>query len=115
MPEYDRHSEDCEAGANLTLRLNLSAPRKVAHMIRRDGLPVWISDGDECGTTLSRVEFTAKSANGEYDEAWLQSLLYRHPSTFPIRQIEPSFERLIPACRELPLLLGVSKTGALDN
>jgi hypothetical protein len=102
-------------GASIASLLNLSAQGKIAPMIRRDGLPVWISDDDECGTTLSRVEFTAKTANDKYDEAWLQSLLFRHPSIFPIRQIEPGFERLIPACRELPVSLGAGKTGALDN
>ena len=75
-------------------------------MIRRDGLPIMISDDDECGMTLSRVEFTAKSADGEYDEAWLQSLLFRHPSTFPIRQIERDFESLIPACQGIATFAG---------
>jgi len=83
-------------------------------MMRRDGLPVWISD-DGCGTALSRVEFTAKSADRKYDEAWIQDLLFRHPSIFPIRQIEAGFERLISVCRELPVSLGAGKTGAIDN
>jgi hypothetical protein len=60
------------------------------------------------------VQLAAKGT-GTYDEAWLQALIHAHPSVLPIRQIEPSFEALIPVCRELPLSFGAGKSGALDN
>ncbi|MET3710765.1 hypothetical protein ABIC65_001467 [Sphingomonas trueperi] len=34
---------------------------------------------------------------------------------FPIEQIEPGFGDLVPICRELPLLFGGGRSGALDN
>jgi len=59
------------------------------------------------------------SGTGAYDEGWLQDLLYRHPDSLPIMEINPSFAGLIPICRELstpagPLdVLYVTPTGRL--
>jgi hypothetical protein len=83
-------------------------------MVRRDGSPIWLG-GAECrGVVLSRVAL--KSGGTEnYNEAWLQNLLDKHPEVLPIEQIEPGFGTLIPLCRELPLDFGAGRTGALDN
>ena len=80
-------------------------------MRRRDGAPLWIEDGKQLGDVLQRADL----AKSQYDEAWLQSLLYCHPEIFPIEQIEPGFGKLIPLCRELPVFFGGGRSGALDN
>ncbi len=84
-------------------------------MRRRDGSPLWIDDAQQPAVVLHRADLGAKSALGHYDEAWLQTLLHCHPEIFPIEQIEPGFGGLIPLCRELPLLFGGGRSGALDN
>jgi hypothetical protein len=35
------------------------------------------------------------------DEAWLQRLLFDHPSLLPVAEIEPSFRQLVPGAREV--------------
>jgi hypothetical protein len=83
-------------------------------MRRRDGTPLWIgSDGR--AFPLIRTDLAASNADGNYDEAWLQNLLYAHPEIFPTEQIEPGFGHVVPLCRELPLTFGAGRTGALDN
>ena len=84
-------------------------------MRRRDGSPLWIDDAQQPAVVLHRADLGAKSALRHYDEAWLQTLLHCHPEIFPIEQIEPGFGGLIPLCRELPLLFGGGRSGALDN
>lgn len=36
-----------------------------------------------------------------YSEAWLQNLVFAHPETIPVQEIEPGFGPLIPICTEL--------------
>jgi hypothetical protein len=84
-------------------------------MSRRDGSPIWLSKETGGGTPLSRIKFAVGPGAGMYDEAWLQRFLHEHPEVFPIRQIEPGFDELLPACRELSVSLGAGKSGALDN
>lgn len=84
-------------------------------MRRRDGSPLWIADAQQHAEPLRRADLGAKSALGNYDEAWLQTLLHCHPEVFPIDQIESGYGDLIPLCRELPLLFGGGRSGALDN
>jgi hypothetical protein len=77
-------------------------------------IPLWIgSDGR--ASPLNRTDLSGGNANGSYDEAWLQNLLYAHPEIFPTEQIEPGFGHVVPLCRELPLMFGAGRTGALDN
>lgn len=45
-----------------------------------------------------------------YNEAWLQSLLARHPELLPVSEIEPAFERLVCAGREI-----ACSHGYIDN
>lgn len=60
------------------------------------------------GTTkeLAPIEL----ASGAFDEAWIQKLVFDHPATIPIRQIEPGFGSLISVCCELP-----TAHGYIDN
>jgi hypothetical protein len=80
---------------------------------RRDGRPIWLNESGEA-QPLRRVDLGSTAASG-YDESWLQSLLHRQPSIFPIEQIETGFGDLIPLCREFPLMFGAGRSGALDN
>jgi hypothetical protein len=82
-------------------------------MKRQDGLPVWVDEAE--AQVLEPVALGLAGEGASYDEAWIQGLLHRHPSTFPVEQIEPGFGRLIPVCRELPLRLGGTRSGRVDN
>jgi hypothetical protein len=44
-----------------------------------------------------------------YSEDWLQDLLYKHPQSLPVADIDPSFAGLIPICREM-----LTPAGPLD-
>lgn len=81
---------------------------------RRDGRPIWLNSDQELATPLERVDLGSTAASG-YNEAWLQELLHQQPAVFPVDQIEPGFGDLIPLCRELPLMFGAGRSGALDN
>lgn len=78
---------------------------------RRDGTPVWVEASRS--EPLERIEL--RSTEGGYDEAWLQRLIHLHPSALPVSQIETGFGRPTAVCRELPLVFGAGRTGALDN
>jgi len=83
-------------------------------MRRRDGSPIWLAD-EEPARVLDRADLNGKSESGSYSEAWLQKLLHENPKAFPVEQIEAGFGDLVPLCCELPLALGGSQTGYLDN
>ncbi|MGH6952649.1 MAG: hypothetical protein ACREGL_00585 [Alphaproteobacteria bacterium] len=63
---------------------------------------------EDTALPLSRIILVPGQAH-EYDEAWLQGALVRHPNLLPIGDIEPVFQPLVPVCRELP-----TKTGSVD-
>jgi hypothetical protein len=42
----------------------------------------------------------------QFDEHWLQELLFRHPDLLPIADIDPGFGELIPLAVELPVASG---------
>ena len=46
------------------------------------------------------------TGDGQYDEDWLQKLLFNHPDLLPIADIDPGFGRLIPLAREFPVTSG---------
>src|SRR5262245_22017661 len=46
----------------------------------------------------------------DFDEAWLQRLIFHHPSCIPTGQIEPGFDELISVCCEFP-----TPRGSVDN
>lgn len=62
--------------------------------------PLVVRDGR--ATTLQRVHFDGR----DYDEAWLQQLLFDHPRLLPIGEIEPWFDDALPVVRELPTAAG---------
>ncbi|GAH65323.1 unnamed protein product, partial [marine sediment metagenome] len=81
--------------------------------MRQSGQPVSIAkDG------VTRPDPVALG-EGEYDEHWLQSLLYEHPDVLPVDEIEPTFAPLVPLGTEITCTGGsidnlfVSPSGAL--
>ena len=71
-------------------------------------LPILISDQGS-GILLERIPLTGAAGTGAYNEDWLQDLLYKHPQSLPISEINPSFAGLVPICREL-----LTPAGPLD-
>jgi hypothetical protein len=61
--------------------------------------PVMITR-EEKVTTLERLPLGGEGAK-KYNEDWLQKILFEQPSTLPINEIDPSFQNLVPVCREL--------------
>jgi hypothetical protein len=43
-----------------------------------------------------------KLGAGQYDEAWLQQLIFDHPALLPVVDIEPGFGELVAVAREVP-------------
>jgi hypothetical protein len=54
---------------------------------------------------LERVPLSGEGAK-EYDEDWLQDLVYRHPASLPVGDIDASFAGMVPVCREMPTPVG---------
>ena len=71
-------------------------------------LRILISDAGS-NVLLERVPLTGASGTVAYNEDWLQDLLYNHPQSLPIAEINPSFAGLIPICREM-----LTPAGPLD-
>ena len=67
-------------------------------MTTADGRPVLI-DGERT-RLLDAVPLQAVG-EGKYSEAWLQEVLYRHPESLPVAEIDSTFLPLIPVCMEL--------------
>lgn len=70
-------------------------------MPARQHLTPLIVQGREA-TRLVRLPFTER----RFNEAWLQALLYEHPTLIPVEEIEPVFGPLRPVARELPTGVG---------
>jgi hypothetical protein len=56
-----------------------------------------------------RVERLAFGETSGRDEAWLRNTLFDHPELLPVRDIDSSFDPLIPLCKELQ-----TEAGPLD-
>lgn len=73
---------------------------------------------DGSSTTLKRVPLTL-GMNGQFNEQWLQEILFRNPNALPITEIDPHVGDLVPVCIELPTdagpadILYVTKTGQI--
>ena len=70
-------------------------------MATPSGTPIFI---DQAGSeSLLRP---APLGSNEYDESWLQDLVFHHPSCLPIGEIDKSYTRLVPICREMNTPVG---------
>jgi hypothetical protein len=76
--------------------------------------PLWLQslEPGTTGISLQRLPFSSEKgvAGPQYDEAWLQRLLYRHPEALPIMELEPGIGELVAVGLELP-----TPAGFLDN
>ena len=73
-------------------------------MKRSHTAPYLVLDGqsDRPAVRLEPVDLRAgKAAELQYNEAWLQSLLFNNPDLLPISEIEPIFAPAVSMCREL--------------
>lgn len=71
---------------------------------RRNGKPIHILENS--ANALERVSLTG----GEFNEEWIQKLIYAHPGILPVGEIEASFTPLIAIGREIS-----TSAGFLDN
>ncbi|MCY4610342.1 MAG: DUF4268 domain-containing protein [Gammaproteobacteria bacterium] len=62
-------------------------------MSSRDAMPIIVGPD---GSTES-----LQPTSAEYDEGWLQDLLFEHPEALPINEIDRTFAPAIPICKEL--------------
>jgi hypothetical protein len=67
--------------------------------------PRFFQKGGRESTRLKRVNYSGPTQS-EFDEAWLQELLFGDPELLPVSEIEPVFDGLIPLCRELRTSVG---------
>jgi hypothetical protein len=63
--------------------------------MKQHTLPVSIRD--EKVSLLTKVPVASKG----YNEDWIQNLCFNHPEMLPIAEIEPTFNDMVPICREL--------------
>lgn len=63
---------------------------------RQSGAPIMVTN--EGALVLRRVD---RDLGGTYDEAFIQNLVYRHPETLPVDELDSTFSGLVPLCREL--------------
>lgn len=71
--------------------------KQTARMQKTTGIPVLIGASGS-RANLERIMLGA----GNYNEEWLQELIFAHPQLVPIAQIEPAFGIPIPVAREVP-------------
>ena len=65
--------------------------------------PLFIKDGE--------IEITKQiEKKGQYNESYIQKLIYENPQILPISRIEPVYDSPVSLCREMPL-----KTGYIDD
>ena len=50
---------------------------------------------------LQKIPLTGDGTSANYDEAWLQKLLFRHPEALPIGEIDRAYSGAVPVCMEL--------------
>lgn len=67
---------------------------------RQSIVPHLVSGGQ--AKALERIDFD----RGDFDEKWLQELLFKHPSLIPAADIARQFENPLPLARELPTTSG---------
>lgn len=78
--------------------------------------PIYLREGR--AKTLDRIPIAA-GAQGSFSEAWLQQMLFEHPDSLPIRDINPHVGDLIPVCMELGTdagpadILYITRTGQI--
>ncbi len=72
---------------------------------RRYGHPVIVALGKAVIHLRSRqVPLVSDPGNKpDFDESWMQALVYEHPEVLPVGELEPAFDNPIPLAREVPV------------
>jgi hypothetical protein len=69
-------------------------------MTRAYASPILLG-ADGSSSLVQRAPLQPGDADTDYDEGWLQGLVYRHPQLLPAIEIDSSFGRLAPVCCDL--------------
>lgn len=69
-------------------------------MTRAYASPILLG-ADGSSSLVQRAQLEPGDSDTAYDEGWLQGLVYRHPQLLPSGEIDSSFARLVPVCRDL--------------
>lgn len=70
-------------------------------MVTRQHTPLILLDQTAPARALTPLSLQLTKDAGGYNEAWLRDLIFEHPASIPVDEIDPSFGVLIPVCREL--------------
>ena len=62
--------------------------------------PILIPSGGQ-SEPLEKVPLSGDGTSADYDESWLQQLLFRHPEALPIEEIDRAYSGAVPICIEL--------------
>ncbi|BAZ93733.1 exonuclease III [Thiohalobacter thiocyanaticus] len=68
-------------------------------------VPVHVSDGGGV-VPLKRVPLTSSEKENEYNEVWLQNVLFQEPGCLPVNEVDSAYSDLVPICRELSTSVG---------
>ncbi|HKY92659.1 MAG TPA: DUF4268 domain-containing protein [Nevskiaceae bacterium] len=69
-------------------------------MTRAYASPILLG-ADGSSSLIQRAPLEPGDSDTAYDEGWLQGLVYRHPQLLPSGEIDASYARLVPVCRDL--------------
>jgi len=61
--------------------------------------PILIGNDDK-SVSLMPLPLSGIDSTAAYGERWLQNLLYHHPETLPVEEIDGTYAGLIPICTE---------------
>ena len=62
--------------------------------------PILIPSGGP-SEPLEKIPLSGDGTSSDYDEKWLQQLLFRHPEALPIEEIDRAYSGAVPVCTEL--------------
>ncbi len=74
-------------------------------MDHQHATPIRIS-ADGQTSRLERIPLQGAESSSAYNEDWLQDLLFKHPESLPLLEIDPAFSNPIPVVRELNTAAG---------
>lgn len=74
-------------------------------MDHQHATPIRIS-ADGQTSRLERIPLQGAESSSTYNEDWLQDLLFNHPESLPLLEIDPAFSNPIPVVRELNTAAG---------
>lgn len=70
-------------------------------MVTKQHTPLVLITQGSPSRTLAPVPLQSGKTGSAYDESWVRDLIFRHPETVPVQEVDPSFGALVPVCTEL--------------